>query len=110
MPWAIDGDGPHFENALGNFRRASLTRACAHAERPGSRVNHTTVKIALVLMAMTGVALIAMTGVAAADEPVRDDRIARLALASFAIVGDKKSDPLPVQAFFTVNLGWELVR
>ena len=25
-------------------------------------------------------------------------------------VGDRTYDPLPVQAFFTVNLGWELVR
>ena len=26
------------------------------------------------------------------------------------VVGDRAYDPLPVQAFFTVNLGWELVR
>ena len=27
-----------------------------------------------------------------------------------AVVGDRTYDPLPLQAFFTVNLGWELVR
>jgi len=26
------------------------------------------------------------------------------------VVGDRAYDPLPLQAFFTVNLGWELVR
>ena len=26
------------------------------------------------------------------------------------VVGDRAYDPLPAQAFFTVNLGWELVR
>jgi len=30
-----------------------------------------------------------------------------LAQRGDAVVGDRRYDPLPIQPFFTVNLGWE---